>query len=158
MKPEKTISFDLNDPIFTVCRTTWERRRLVEEFQMIENKLYTVENQDVAMIVKEICRLSTYEIVNRVVGNEADKYQLRLRTIRQALMTIPEMEISLAIEPTVQMIQRIWNKITQFTQKPLILDLHYEPILIAGATVQYQGQYRDYSLRQKLEVLIQSIA
>jgi hypothetical protein len=156
MKPSGTISFEVDDPIFRVCRTTWERRKLINELRDIEKRLYSSEMVDIKEIIKDVSRESTYDIVLRVVGSDPAKYQNRIAAMTQALMNIPELELVLAFEPALGLIQRIFNKVTQAVKQPLILDIHYEPFLIGGAALTYAGRYGDYSVRQKIEKLIQT--
>lgn len=73
-------------------------------------------------------------------------------TLNKIDTNIPILTMHLAFEPddtTLSQIGAFARK--TFASSSLILDIKFDPNLIAGAALSWKGVYRDYSLRAKLE-------
>lgn len=59
--------------------------------------------------------------------------------------------IYLTFDPDTQSIQQIGEFARKTFSKLIILDIKYDPALIAGTSLVWKGIYKDYSLRSKIE-------
>ena len=59
--------------------------------------------------------------------------------------------IYLTFEPDDNTLAQIGTRVRNTFNKSLILDIKYDPRLIAGTALVWNGVYKDYSLRQKLQ-------
>jgi|SRR3989344_3432862 len=69
----------------------------------------------------------------------------------QNISKLPALTIYLAFEPSDEAIERIGTKVRQLFSPNLILDVKYDPRLIAGCALVWGGVYKDYSLKLKIE-------
>ena len=60
-------------------------------------------------------------------------------------------ELALAIKPTQNFIEKILTFVETNFGPDIVLDLKFNPDLIAGAQVIYGGKYFDFSLKKSLE-------
>lgn len=77
-------------------------------------------------------------------------YQIFTELDQQKLKLKP-LTIYLAFEPDDSSINLIGTMARKMFADSLILDLKYDPNLIAGAALVWKGIYRDYSLRSQIE-------
>ena len=60
-------------------------------------------------------------------------------------------ELALAIKPTQNFIEKILTFVETNFGSDIVLDLKFNPDLIAGAQIVYGGKYFDFSLKKSLE-------
>lgn len=77
-------------------------------------------------------------------------YQIFTELDQQKLKLKP-LTIYLAFEPDDSSINLIGTMARKMFADSLILDIKYDPNLIAGAALVWKGIYRDYSLRSQIE-------
>lgn len=70
--------------------------------------------------------------------------------LKDALEKMPVVEISLAFEPNEKFIVLVSNKISIYSKKPVILDINYNPKIIAGLVIGFKGNYKNYSMEKML--------
>ena len=154
MRRDKNTSFKLSEALFTVCRTTNERRQLIDELQFIEQQLYSTDKLDIKEIIDNNCRESTKEIVVEILGQDKVLFQQRINGFIETTKTLPQVKLTLAWEPTNQFILRLWQKVVSYTQGPVLLAIRFDPWLIGGAIITAKGKYGDYSLRGRIDHLL----
>ena len=73
--------------------------------------------------------------------------------LEKELRALPEMKLDIAFFPT----DNFLNRISQWLQKEfdqrIILDITVNPKVVAGAIIEYQGNWRDFSLAKKIDQL-----
>lgn len=83
--------------------------------------------------------------------NNQNAYQL-LDQIGGEAKKITPLVLYLAFEPDEATISQICSFARQTFQQPnLILDVKFNPLLIAGCSLSFRGVYKDYSLKAKIE-------
>lgn len=72
--------------------------------------------------------------------------------LEKQISTIKALTIYLTFEPDNESLKQIGERARKtFGNPTLLLDVKYDPKLIAGAALSWNGLYRDYSLREKIE-------
>ena len=74
-----------------------------------------------------------------------------LKGLEKALDSLNSMRLSLAFEPSNKQLTSIHAWVTSNIGKGIILETKYNPRLAAGAIINYNGEYRDFSVRGKIE-------
>ena len=89
------------------------------------------------------------EIAKRKSGPEKEE----ISKLEKELRALPEMKLDIAFFPT----DNFLNRISQWLQKEIgqkvILDITVNPKVVAGAIIEYQGNWRDFSLAKKIDQL-----
>lgn len=70
---------------------------------------------------------------------------------RENLADLPVLSMTLAFTPSRDFLTDIIKGLREQYENNLILDILVDENIIGGAVVTYKGQYRDYSLRKRLE-------
>jgi len=89
------------------------------------------------------------EITRKKSGPEKEEAS----NLEKELRALPEMKLDIAFFPT----DNFLNRISQWLQKEfgqrIILDITVNPKVVAGAIIEYQGNWRDFSLAKKIDQL-----
>jgi len=77
-----------------------------------------------------------------------------LEKIKKYLLSLSEVKLEIAFSPSNDFLKEIslWFK-EELGQK-VILDLTVNPKIVGGAIIEYQGNWRDYSLAREIDKLI----
>ncbi len=68
---------------------------------------------------------------------------------------IPAIKLTLAFFPTDEFLKKITNWLGDELGKKAVVDVSVDEKIIAGATIEYDGEYRDYSFAAKLDEVIE---
>ena len=74
--------------------------------------------------------------------------------LRDYLQNLPEIRLELAFKPSSDFIKKMATFIRSDSGKTIVLDIEVKPAILAGATIEYNGNYKDYSYSSKLEQLL----
>jgi F0F1-type ATP synthase delta subunit len=77
------------------------------------------------------------------------KVQAKIAAMQVATLT-------LALEPPEEMLQSLSEWFLLNINKQVLFDIKVDPALIAGATLTYNGKYKDYSIGQVVEKIIKN--
>lgn len=143
----------MDSTVSQFIRTSEERSLFLSELDQVEKSLFkTGETAEMDLASLHIRRetLSYWlDIVRQKVGAKQT-----LEELREAVMAMPMVRLTLATEPSSEDIDVYIRHLRQHTEKnPMILDIHVDPTLVAGAEVVVDGKVTDASLRSKLKKL-----
>jgi len=68
---------------------------------------------------------------------------------------IPSVKLSLAFLPSQDFLKKISNWLASELGKKAVVDVSVDETIIAGATIEYDGEYRDFSFAAKLDEVIE---
>ena len=124
-------------------------------------KIYTRQEVDEILSELNLLKVSLSKTDNSF--DEALKNKVRLdladtpkdvdqisQLIKQ-IESLKVVELALAIKPTQNFIEKILTFVETNFGSDIVLDLKFNPDLIAGAQVIYGGKYFDFSLKKSLE-------
>lgn len=74
-----------------------------------------------------------------------------LKILRDEVSSFEKISLTLAIRPSRNMIENTIGLLRRQYGATLILDVHYNPDLIAGAELVYRGTYTDISARKRFD-------
>lgn len=114
--------------------------------------LNKLDNAILALAVSDLSHLDTFftekevAMILSVVKNVTE-----LRDLREQLTRTEVITVKLSFKPAALFEKNITDYISKSIKEPCVTQIVYDRSLIAGATVDYKGKYRDYSLKSKLE-------
>lgn len=82
--------------------------------------------------------------------NKDNVYQI-FSNLDKEIAKLPTLTILLTFEPDDTILSNLGTFARNMFGLPLMLDIKFDPRLIAGAVLIWKGVYRDYSLRAKIE-------
>jgi F0F1-type ATP synthase delta subunit len=74
--------------------------------------------------------------------------------LRDYLQNLPKVRLELAFKPNGSFIRKMATFIRSDSRKTVVLDIEVKPAILAGATIEHNGNYKDYSYSGKLEQLL----
>lgn len=72
--------------------------------------------------------------------------------LAKSIEELETLSLEVAIEPTAEMMQKIYAWVFQSLGRHVIIDLSVNPVLIAGAKISFNGKFVDFSLEKSLTV------
>jgi hypothetical protein len=102
------------------------------------------------MVQEELDWLNTYG-VQFLSDFQKETFYQSMGKIEQIVSNIKPLTIYLAFDPGDEQIKQIGTKVREvFTQK-LVIDLKFNPELIGGSAFIWNGVYKDYSIRSRIQ-------
>jgi hypothetical protein len=141
--------------IGTCVRTRGERASFLESITHMKSTLagkvgygeesdlwQSLFNSDTAIIMQQLHESSG--------GKQIHSFITR---VEETVSKWPVIRLTLAIRPTDRLIMRLHDWFIHRLGQVVVIDFSYEPSLLSGAVIEWDGNYRDYSLLRKLNIL-----
>lgn len=103
-----------------------------------EKALGSTVSEDVAVIISNMIKQ----------GEEPQKI---LRKIIDAVKNLPVVKITLAVNPSIEMTDKITHWIGQNLSAEIILEIVVDESIVGGVKISYLGNYGDYSIASRFE-------
>jgi len=87
--------------------------------------------------------------LNLKLNNQAD-LENYLNLVKQEMQNIKYLKLTLAITPTRELVEEIYFWAAKNIGTQTLIDLTTDASLIAGGLIEYEGKYKDYSMKSKL--------
>jgi hypothetical protein len=120
---------------------------LEEELKLLGESVFT---QGVEAKIRERIAAAIKADLKGFEGEAKIYYQEALELVRN----LPEIELTIAFEPTPEAVRRMVTKVRQLVQKEVVLSLVINPAIVGGALIATRGEFRDYSISAKLLSLL----
>ncbi len=143
----------MENAVLSILKTTFE----ASELERTLHTLLKSGTSDKQVLTSEAARLLSGDISKALVNeiNTSKDIKVYLNTLIKAIEMIEVVYLSLAIEPTGEIIERMNLWLRKNTEKIVIMEFEYKPQLIAGAGVAYKGKFGDYSLEKRIDEYIE---
>ena len=137
--------------ILSHIRTSDEVKILFDEIDILLDALYKEAGQGFESTLRTYVRdWVSGEMKKAWSGNVLDKEEY-LKKLKSALENLKSIKLTLAFEPTDASLDKFYGYVRQNIGEGIILEINYEPTIIAGALIAYEGEYRDFSLKRLFE-------
>ncbi|KKU63082.1 MAG: hypothetical protein UX87_C0035G0005 [Candidatus Amesbacteria bacterium GW2011_GWA1_47_16] len=143
----------MSSDIQALVQTRRDLGILMSQLELLEQSLYKTGEEHFDAVVDSRITNDIAEMIKRDLsvekGQEINTRREYLRELKKTLLSIKQIRVTLAINPTRKLIEKIHNKITRFCGYTVILDIKVDPSLLAGITIAYEGKYLDYTFMKK---------
>lgn len=136
-------------------------REQLEEFSSeidnILSSLFKVKNKNIEEILNNTVGQKTLEIVkklvqeNKIDSSDYNSLDKLLNGIKQDFKKIRILKMSLAIDPTSEIIDHLFDWVKKNLGEGIILDIDKNETILGGAVISFDGMYKDLSLKRTLE-------
>lgn len=133
-----------------LVRTESEREVMIREIDEVVNSNYKVNQED---SLQKILRAETLTLFESAKAKEKN-YLGFLKALRQMLLDLTSFELTLAIDPTDELVNEIYSWVKMNVKKPIILAFKKKSTLIGGAEVSYLGNYYSFTVDHVLEEVL----
>jgi F0F1-type ATP synthase delta subunit len=138
-------------------RTKSELDQLQSELGVLLKSIYKDKKTFKKVLDTEVTE-AVREIVSEQLAVKADYKSLAalLEGYLNEAKQIKILRMTLAFEPYNDSISAIHEYIAQNMNTQIVLEFRYDPKIVGGAIIEYEGKFVDYSLRKKLDLYVKS--
>ncbi|PIR43892.1 hypothetical protein COV24_00370 [candidate division WWE3 bacterium CG10_big_fil_rev_8_21_14_0_10_32_10] len=93
--------------------------------------------------------LMSYFVDANINYKDPESFVKGIKFLREYLINIPILTVHLAFMPSFELLGRMFSYINESTTEKVPLKIKYDPSLIAGATFEYKGVFKDFSIKKQ---------
>jgi len=90
----------------------------------------------------------------KIISKVPEKNQIFFENLKKYLQNLPQIKMEIAFQPKREFLKEISSWVEKESKQKVVLDLIFNPEIIGGAIIEYQGRYFDFSLAKKVDELI----
>jgi hypothetical protein len=136
--------------ILLFTRTTGDIDVLLGELDRLEESLYKTEGE-LEETLKTRVRIEVAEILARDLPHTIEGKREMLRLMKSKILALPVVNITVAIDSTVVLVEWLSNLLREMVNNEIIIDIESNRLILGGAIISYQGKFGDFSLQSKIE-------
>ncbi|MDP3770532.1 MAG: hypothetical protein U1A25_02515 [Candidatus Sungbacteria bacterium] len=146
---------DIMIPLIRTIRTKEEKDILRDQMIMLEAALFRSETQGYEKILQTRLPEHIAAAMRDILAQPSFKeHPEATRTFFQDLKNmidiLPVVKLSLAFNPSEEMIQRLHEWIQKNRGVGVVLDISYDAMILGGARMIFQGRYKEMTLSQMI--------
>jgi len=108
--------------------------------------------------VREDFRQCLKELENKKFLSGSPDQQLSFfENLKSYLQKIPQLKLEIAFEPSKDFLLTLKKWFKEKNKQEVILDITINSKIVGGAIIEYQGQYRDFSLLERVDKSVSQI-
>jgi hypothetical protein len=138
------------DELLAHIKTVQEADEIVGEIEMLLESLYEKDADGFKSVLKHRIRYWVADYLKRGLEKETDA-EAYLKSLEKQIKGLEELNLTLAYEPTEDALERFSSYVKQNIGSHVLLRISYDPNIIGGAIVIYEGEYRDFSFKRIFE-------
>lgn len=143
------------NPLFfyTFIKTRSDATELHEQLTVLTGSLFTTKDS-IETILGKTLAYSKVQLLKQLAKeykiNMEDKIQLQelIKQFDTKVMSLPVVQLTVAIDPKIELIDAIHHWFYQVFKQPVLLDIAVNSTLIGGSEIRFNGRMADYSLRK----------
>ena len=138
--------------IFKYIKTVDEARQLANDIDAFLSSLFETQNQSLEKTLSSV-GINTAKQLKEIMLNlkGKDKINNFLIGLKVNLQKFKVLKLSLAFESSENSIDNIFSWVLKNLGDGIILDIKTDKSLLGGAIIEFNGKYKDYSLKKALE-------
>lgn len=129
-------------------KTIEDRNQLVAELQLVQQALFSTDQQKIEDIYSSQIRHEVSEALQELF--QTGDRQAVFSAFEAYLHQLEVVQIVLAFEPSQDQLELLADSIQSSEGNPRLIDLKVDPTIVGGMRVAVGGKYGDYSLRTKI--------
>lgn len=137
--------------ILSQVRTKQDVLRLIEEVEILLESLYEDQGRGFDRTIASKVRARVSDAISDEINKSKADKKSYLLGLEKKLKGLKEVRLTLAFEPSSASIDKFNDFIKKNVGEEVVLDLSFDPKLIGGAIVTYDGEYRDFSINRFFE-------
>ncbi|HVA96188.1 MAG TPA: F0F1 ATP synthase subunit delta [Candidatus Acidoferrales bacterium] len=99
-------------------------------------------------------RFLTLLLNNNINAESLPAVKAFLHTLQEQVTTLPVLSITIAFEPTQQTLASLSEWFLVNMKKQMLFDISVNKSLVAGASINFNGKFRDFSIRPVFERIL----
>jgi len=90
----------------------------------------------------------------KIISKNPEKNQIFFENLKKYLQKFPQVKIEIAFQPKKKFVNEISLWLEKEINQKIVLDLTFNPKIVGGAIIEYQGKQINFSLAKKIDELI----
>lgn len=136
---------------------------LISELEVAKSNIY--KNEQNITLSKKIQSKVSEKFINKLYKLEqsglfpgSSKLQTEyLDNLKKCLLSLPVCKITISFEPSLDFQRKLSEWFEEKIGRKVILDILVVDKIVAGAQIEYEGTYRDYSISSLIDQLIKEL-
>lgn len=142
--------------ILNFCFTKQQAAELISRLDKALASLFTTKGNLEDKLSAYLSYQEKDEIIgifeqNKIDTNNISSIQNCLKNLIQEIETAPVLTLRLSFDPNTQTVSKIHNWLALNLKKGVLLDIAVDETLMGGAIIEYNGRYKNYSLKKRFE-------
>lgn len=151
-------SLNLSDFFTTKGQATDFLSRLATLSEMIYKTDFNLETSLMGLLgIQKKDKFLTLLRENNISSNSAGDLKNFIITLQTTITKLPVFSLTIAFEPTEQTLKVISEWFVMNLKKQAIFDFIVDPSIIAGAIINYNGKFKDYSFKNPVKQMLTTL-
>ena len=125
----------------------------IEAISQLRSSVFKNEKMKKSEVNKETLNILNLLEKNNIAINSQKAYMF-LGELRKYLLSLPEIKMKIAFQPDYDFLIRISQLLEKYIGRKIILNIIFDPGIVGGAIIEYQGRYRNFSLAKEIDKVI----
>jgi len=139
------------DQILSKIRTVDDQEKILEEIDVLLSSLYQDKGLGFESTLKTSARAWLYPLLREEFSKEGANRRNLLLNLKQKIEGLSKVYITLAFEPSEDALNRFGGVIRTSVREDVIISVAYDPHLIGGVQIIYNGEFRHFSFKRIFE-------
>lgn len=120
--------------------------------ELVES-LYEVKKNRINEILNKTAGAGTSLLLKKALAKTKDRDQARdfLQKLKNKLQSLKTFKLTISFEPTDEIIDKLYEWIKTNIKDNVILEIYHDKTILGGAIIDYEGFYKDYTLKKMLD-------
>jgi hypothetical protein len=90
----------------------------------------------------------------KIISKNPEENRIFFENFKKYLQNLPQVKIEMAFQPKKEFVNKIFLWLEKEINQKVVLDLIFNPEIIGGAIIEYQGRQINFSLAKKIDELV----
>lgn len=131
-------------------RTVSDAELLNNEIDILIDSLYRTGERSFDKTINKSVRKEIAKALE-TIGPSKSGRKADLQRIKEDLKKLNVLRLTLAFEPSQLVIEKTIKWLRENVSGDIVVNILYDPAIVGGAIIEYQGKYIDMSLKKKLD-------
>jgi len=141
----------IHQQLLLYARTTVELGLLLEEIRLLQDALYTTQEDGVERVLPEKVRFEVAQSMREILAEASANRHEVLESMKQFALQQKQLSLTVAFRPSSAFVTTVVSWVRSHVGEGIILDFRYEPAVVGGAVIEFNGHYGDFSLKKKFQ-------
>lgn len=143
--------------ILQLINTVDDRDLVLNEVDILRSSLFQQKGDAFDSVLK--AKVRSWVRSHILVNIESDQVSKEsyLTYLKEELLKMEVVILELAFEPTLTSVESFASHIKKVRGASSVLDIRYNPELIAGAKISFRGKYKDFSMTDRFKEVMEEV-
>ncbi len=144
--------------ILQLINTVDDRDLVLNEIDILRSSLFQQKGEAFDSVLKAKVRawVRSHILIN--LESEQISKETYLTYLKEELIKMEIVILELAFEPSLTSVETLALTVKKIRGNSCLLDIRYNPELIAGVRISFKGKYKDFSMKEKFEEVMGGVS